>query len=406
MVGLTSTGWPRAADDPAAKMRPQYYINIILAALAATAAVAVLLGETIARTFFYNPWLNGVIACVFLVGVFYAIARIWRLRPELRWISAFRTQHPGFSTVPQPRLLAPLATLLTEQERRGRSQLTTMSVRYLLDSVQSRLDEQRDNSRYLTGLLIFLGLLGTFWGLLQTIGSVADVIAGLSLQSDTMATFSELQDGLARPLDGMGTAFSSSLFGLAGSLVLGFLDLQANRAQTNFFDELEEWLSSLTRLSAAGGGGALDQIDGGRPMPTYVQALLERAAESTDELARRVADGEDSRRRTEEAVARLAEQLEQLTRQLGEERSQLDRFVASTRSIESLIAGQQQDGLALDATSRAHLANLDASMQRFVEENQRAREQGLETLRREIRLVTRTIAIAAGEPGATRDVSP
>jgi hypothetical protein len=382
-------------------MRPRYYINIILAALAATAAVAVLLGDTLARTFLYNPWLNGVIACVFAIGVVYAIGRIWRLRPEIRWIEAFRTQHPGISTAPAPRLLAPLATLLTEQERRGRAQLSTVSVRYLLDSVQSRLDEQRDNARYLTGLMIFLGLLGTFWGLLQTIGSVADVIAGLSLQDDTVATFTELQEGLARPLDGMGTAFSSSLFGLAGSLVLGFLDLQANRAQTNFFDELEEWLSGLTRLSSAG-GGAVETVEGStsRPMPTYVQALLERTAESTEELARRLAESEDGRRRTEAAVDRLADQLDGLARQLGEERAQLDRFVDSTRAIETLMRDQQQDGLALDAASRAHLANLDQSLQRFVEESQRAREQGVETLRREIRLVTRTIAIAAGEPEA------
>ena len=381
-------------------MQPRYYVNIILAALIATAAVAVLLGDTLTRTFLYNPWLNGVIALVFAIGVAYAIARIWRLRPEIRWIEAFRTQQPGFSTVEPPRLLAPLATLLTEQERRGHSQLTTMSVRYLLDSVQSRLDEQRDNARYLTGLMIFLGLLGTFWGLLQTIGSVADVIAGLSLQDDTVATFTELQEGLARPLDGMGTAFSSSLFGLAGSLVLGFLDLQANRAQTNFFDELEEWLSGLTRLSNAG-GGAVETVDGGsRPMPTYVQALLERTAETTEELARRLAESEDGRRRTEAAVDRLADQLDGLARQLGEERAQLDRFVDSTRAIEALMRNQQQDGLALDAASRAHLANLDQSLQRFVEESQRAREQGVETLRREIRLVTRTIAIAAGEPEA------
>jgi chromosome segregation ATPase len=135
-------------------------------------------------------------------------------------------------------------------------------------------------------------------------------------------------------------------------------------------------------------------------MPTYVQALLERTAESTEELARRLAESEDGRRRTEAAVDRLADQLDGLARQLGEERAQLDRFVDSTRAIETLMRDQQQDGLALDAASRAHLANLDQSLQRFVEESQRAREQGVETLRREIRLVTRTIAIAAGEPEA------
>ncbi len=378
-------------------MRPQYYVNIILLALVATAVVASLLGDTLLTTFLYNPWLNGVIALVFLVGAVYAILRIWRLRPEIRWIEAFRTQAPGMSTVPAPRLLAPLATLLTDQERRGRSQLSTMSVRYLLDSVQSRLEEQRDNARYLTGLLIFLGLLGTFWGLLQTIGAVADVIAGLSLQADTAATFTELQDGLARPLRGMGTAFSSSLFGLAGSLVLGFLDLQANRAQTNFFDDLEEWLSSLTRLTSAG-SGSLDAMEPSRPMPSYVQALLERAAEATEDVARRLAEGEETRRRTEAALSQLGDQIQRLVLQLGEERGRLDTFVASTRAIEALLERQQADGLALDAMSRAHLANVDVSLQRFVEETQRQRAQSLETVRREIRLVTRTIAIAAGEP--------
>ncbi|MFW5834334.1 MAG: flagellar motor protein MotA, partial [Pseudomonadota bacterium] len=145
-------------------MRPQYFINIILLAVLATAGVVALLADVLWPTFLYNPWLNGAIVLVFLIGVVYALARVWRLRPELRWIEAFRTNAPGFSMTAPPRLLAPLATLLTEQERRGKSTLTTVSVRYLLDSVQSRLDEQRDNARYLTGLLIFLGLLGTFWG--------------------------------------------------------------------------------------------------------------------------------------------------------------------------------------------------------------------------------------------------
>ena len=153
-------------------MRPQHFVNIILLALAATLAVVVLLADTLWATFLYNPWLNGSIALVFLIGVAYALSRVWQLRPELRWIETFRTNAPGLSVARPPRLLAPLATLLTEQERRGRSTLTTVSVRYLLDSVQSRLEEKRDNARYLTGLLIFLGLLGTFWGLIQTIGAV------------------------------------------------------------------------------------------------------------------------------------------------------------------------------------------------------------------------------------------
>ncbi len=377
-------------------MRPQHFINIILLALLATAAVIALLADVLWTTFLYNPWLNGAIGLVFLIGIVYALSRIWRLRPELRWIEAFRTNAPGFSMTQPPRLLAPLATLLTEQERRGRSTLTTVSVRYLLDSVQSRLDEQRDNARYLTGLMIFLGLLGTFWGLLLTISAVGEVIAGLSVSGDTVATFAELQDGLAAPLSGMGIAFSSSLFGLAGSLVLGFLDLQANRAQNEFFDDLEEWLSSLTRLS--GGPALIDVGEGGRAMPTYVQALLERSAESTEELARTMTESEATRRSTEAAVVRLGDQLEKLVKQVGEERAQLDRFAACVAHIEQVLERQGAQGVVLDPASRAHLANMDALMQRMVEDAIRGRGEAVETLRREIRLVTRTIALASGEP--------
>ncbi|MEO1090202.1 MAG: flagellar motor protein MotA [Pseudomonadota bacterium] len=376
-------------------MRPQHFINIILLVLVAMGVVVGLLADVLWVTFLYNPWLNGAIGLVFVIGVIYALSRIWRLRPELRWIEAFRTNAPGFSTAAPPRLLAPLATLLTEQERRGRSSLTTVSVRYLLDSVQSRLDEQRDNARYLTGLLIFLGLLGTFWGLLQTIDAVGEVIAGLSIAGDSAATFTELQEGLAAPLGGMGTAFSSSLFGLAGSLVLGFLDLQANRAQNEFFDDLEEYLSSLTRLSA--GATALDAADGGRSMTTYVQALLERSAESSETLVRLLSEGESARRSTESAVLKLSEQLERLGRQLAEDRVQTDRFAAAATQIERAVGQQLADGVVLDAATRAHLANLDAVMQRVADELARSRGEAVETLRQEIRLVTRTIAIASGE---------
>ncbi len=378
-------------------MRPQHYINIVLLALAATAGVAGLLGDALIRTFLYNPWLNGVIGFVFAIGVIYAILRIWRLRPELRWLERFSQEQPERLPAEAPRLLAPLATLLAGRGAGDGSRLTTTSVRYMLDSVESRLAEQRDNARYLTGLLIFLGLLGTFWGLLQTLGAVADVIAGLSLEGDMVESFGNLQDGLARPLGGMGTAFSSSLFGLAGSLVLGFLDLQANRAQASFFDHLEAWLSSRTQLTSASDGGPVEAL-GGRPMPVYVQALLEQNVEASEELLRRLVDGEELRRGTETALVELARQLDRLAQQLAEERRQLDQFVDCTRSIERSLARQRDEGLTLDATSRALLANLDQSVQRLADDTIRGREHGLDTLRREIRLITRTIAVAAGEP--------
>ena len=159
-------------------------------------------------------------------------------------------------------------------------------MRHLLDSISARLDENRDISRYLIGLLIFLGLLGTFWGLTETIGAVGRVITGLSVgEGDLVAVFDELKAGLAAPLGGMGTAFSASLFGLAGSLILGFLDLQATQAQNSFYNELEEWLSGLTRLTSADARPRRQR----RSIPAYVQGMLEQTAENLDNLQRTVA---------------------------------------------------------------------------------------------------------------------
>ncbi len=178
-------------------------------------------------------------------------------------------------------------------------------MRSLLDSLASRLDESRELSRYMTGLLIFLGLLGTFWGLLLTVGAVADVINGMSVGSgDINALFDQLKSGLARPLQGMGTAFSSSMFGLAGALVLGFLDLTAGQAQNRFFNELEEWLAGLTRLSSGVLGG-----EGETSVPVYVQALLEQTAENMENLQRILVRGEDGRVQANQAIVSLTDKI-------------------------------------------------------------------------------------------------
>ena len=190
--------------------------------------------------------------------------------------------------------------------------LPAMSVRYLLDSISARLDESRDISRYQIGLLIFLGLLGTFWGLLETIGSVSEVINGLSVgEGDLVTMFDELKAGLAAPMGGMGTAFGSSLFGLAGSLVLGFLDLQANQAQNSFYNEVEEWLSGLTRLS---GARAAVQRLGDVSIPAYVQALLEQTAENLEGLQRSVARSEENQPTVHSGLIALTERLSRARR--------------------------------------------------------------------------------------------
>lgn len=198
--------------------------------------------------YFTNPGLNTLIIAVLLLGILYGFRQVLALGPEVRWVNTFRRADPGLSLSKPPRLLAPMATMLGE--RKGRMQLNALSMRSILDSVGSRLDEQRETSRYMIGLLIFLGLLGTFWGLLHTVSSVGTTIHNLNVETTDPATvFQNLKAGLEGPLSGMGTSFSSSLFGLAGSLILGFLDLQAGQAQNRFYNELEEWLSTVTDIS-------------------------------------------------------------------------------------------------------------------------------------------------------------
>ena len=205
-----------------------------------------------------NPVLNGLIVGVLLIGILRTFGQVVRLYPEIRWVNAFRIADPGLAADHQPMLLAPIATLL--RDRTGHLSLSTTSMRSIMDSIGGRLDEARDTGRYLVGLLVFLGLLGTFWGLLETMTSVGNVINTLDTkQSDSVLMFEELKQGLAAPLKGMGTAFSSSLMGLAGSLILGFLDLQASHAHNRFYNELEEWLSGITELTPAGGSVSSDQ---------------------------------------------------------------------------------------------------------------------------------------------------
>ncbi len=241
--------------------RPRIYLRNMVAFLILVAFVAAILYQQIWSAFMANPGLNGLIIGVLLIGIIYAVLQIMNLFPEVRWVNNFRVADPGLAVQRPPVLLAPMATML--RDRRGAVAISTSSMRSILDSIGSRLDESRDISRYLVGLLIFLGLLGTFWGLLETINSVGKTIGSLdSGSSDSLVVFEELKEGLAAPLQGMGTAFSSSLFGLAGSLVLGFLDLQASQAQNRFYNELEDWLSSFTELQAVEPGeqGAAPQL--------------------------------------------------------------------------------------------------------------------------------------------------
>ena len=382
-------------------MIPQRFIYRSLLFLVFVAIVVGALHQVIWTAFQHNPWLNGVILAILLFGIFFNIRRILRLKPEARWIEAFRTNAPGFSLQDAPRLLAPIAAVLGERQRRSRTALSTLSLRHLLDSISSRLDENRDISGYLRNLLIFLGLLGTFWGLIQAIGAIGGVIAGLTIGTgDFTAVFNEFKAGLLQPLSGMGTAFSASLFGLAGSLVLGFLDLQASQAEQNFYNELEEWLSGITRLAVPDGG--LPELAGGPALPAYLSALLQQTADNIDRLQQVVGRGEQERGALQAMVNQLNHNLAALADRLGRDQDMLDRMLGSQQQLVQHLA-QRADTGGLDQTTRDHIRNTDLQLGRLLDELARGRVELSRELRNEIKLVARTIAIVAGEPQVVGD---
>ncbi|MDX1571989.1 MAG: flagellar motor protein MotA [Xanthomonadales bacterium] len=303
---------PTTPTTSTSKMsRPSGPLFWVSAFLLVIAVLAFLLLEALRDAFMANAAFNGLIIGVLVVGILVNYRQILNLYREAAWIEEFRRKDPERPMASGPRLLAPMARMLAQRER-GQFSLSAMSLRSLLDSIRSRLDESRDVSRYLIGLLVFLGLLGTFWGLLATIGDVSQVISGMSLEGqNAVAVFGNLKEGLQGPLNGMAIAFSSSLFGLAGSLVLGFVDLQSGHAQNRFFNELEEWLAGVTRLST----GALPG-DGEASVPAYVQALLEQTADSLERLQRSMAQQSDARGDLEKQLLRLNHSLTDLTTQL------------------------------------------------------------------------------------------
>lgn len=227
---------------------PRHYLFLTFVYLLVVAGVCLLLAVPLKAAFMANWGFNLLILAALCAGIAINVFQILRLEPEIKWIKKFRTGDPGLSTVEPPTLLSPLAKHL-EEIHRDRFRLSAGSLSTVLDGIRGHLDEAREISKYMIGLLVFLGLLGTFWGLLQTIGTVGQVIGGLEVGTgDFVNLFERLKQGLQDPLQGMGTAFSSSLFGLGGSLVLGFIDIQAGHAQNRFFNEMEEWLSGVTRL--------------------------------------------------------------------------------------------------------------------------------------------------------------
>jgi hypothetical protein len=284
---------------------PRIFLVRMLVFLVLCALVMVVLYKQIVVAFFANPGLNALIGLVLLVGIILCFRQVIRLYPEVAWVNNFRIADPGLALARHPTLLAPMAAILGG-ERTGRMTISQQTMRHLLDSIATRLDEARDISRYMTGLLVFLGLLGTFWGLIETVGSVGKVIDGLKVGGDAGALFDTLKEGLAAPLGGMGISFSSSLFGLAGSLILGFLDLQSSQAQNRFYTDLEDWLASTVReYSTEGAGGT--------------NADLQHAMEKL----RAVVEEGGAHRSTTTAMASLAEAIQGLVAHMRTEQQMI-----------------------------------------------------------------------------------
>lgn len=294
--------------------------------LALIGFLAAILHDQLTVSFMTNPGLNALIVGTLLFGVLFAFRQVVRLYPEIRWVNAFRISDPGLAISHQPILLAPMATML--RDRTGALSLSTASMRSIMDSIGSRLDEARDTGRYMVGLLVFLGLLGTFWGLLETIQSVGGAIATLGNNGgETGAVFDELKNGLAKPLKGMGTAFSSSLLGLSGSLILGFLELQASHAHNRFYNELEEWLSAMTEFSP-GASSATDLAN--RQLTTAVYEMQRAVAELSTHLASlgpAVTNGKPGAAANEDTVRDLARGVNQLVTQMRNEQKVVREWV-------------------------------------------------------------------------------
>ena len=295
--------------DPFKLSSPRIFLVRMLVFLILCSLVVVVLYRQIWTAFLANPGLNALIIGVLLIGIALAFRQVIRLFPEVNWVNGFRLADPGLAVERPPVLLAPMAALLGD--RIGRMAISSQLMRGILDSIAARLDEARDMSRYMTGLLVFLGLLGTFWGLIETVSSVGGVIQGLKASGDAGSMFDSLREGLAAPLSGMGISFSSSLFGLAGSLMLGFLDLQSSQAQNRFYTELEDWLSTTVYDQAV--EPAVANVTG------EVRSAIDRLREAMDQAG--------SSKAASNAMVNLAEAIQGLVHHMRNEQQMIRDWV-------------------------------------------------------------------------------
>lgn len=347
--------------------------------------------------FLANPYLNGFIAFVFVIGVIACFWQVVSLVNSVVWIEGFANDRPGHDLIRAPRLLAPLAALL--RSRGARMQINATSARSILDSVATRIDEARDITRYITNLLIFLGLLGTFFGLATTVPAVVETIRSLAPQDgDTgVEIFSRLMNGLEQQLGGMGVAFASSLLGLAGSLVVGLLELFAGHGQNRFYRELEEWLSTITRIGfSSGDGEASHGVD-------TSSALLEHFSEQIDALQVLLRQSDLGQSRTDDKITDLTNAVSSLVEKLdgagpAADNIALNRVAEGQSELIGLLKSREESGSGaghVDAESRMRLRSIDVQLLRILEEMSAGRQESVADLRNDLAALTKAVRTLA-----------
>jgi hypothetical protein len=381
--------------------RPLRQIVLMCVAMALFAAGAKLAYPKVEPVFLANPYLNGAILFVFVVGVVTCFLQVLQLIASVRWIEDFAAQRPGHQLTRAPRLLAPLAALL--RKRGKRMQIGTASARSILDSVATRIEESRDITRYITNLLIFLGLLGTFYGLATTVPAVVETIRSLAPAEGEggVDVFSRLMTGLESQLGGMGTAFASSLLGLAGSLVVGLLELFAGHGQNRFYRELEEWLSTITRLGFSSGDGEGETgTESG-----ILAATLDQLADQMEGLHYLFSQSQEGREKLEARVSALVEAIESLggamERQLGDSHAMTEALVrvadGQARATAAIEARMGEEGTLADAEARMRLRSIDVQLLRILEEIAAGRQETVTDLRGDLAAIGRVLSRITAE---------
>ena len=364
--------------------QPLSQILTMLAIVGGVMGLGYLAYPSVGPTFWANPYLNAFILFVFLIGVATCFHQVLSLIYSVQWIEGFASQREGHDDAKPPQLLLPLASLL--RGRGARTQLGSASSRSILESVSTRIDEQRELTRYITNMLILIGLLGTFYGLATTVPALVATIQSLTPGENESAVdiFSRLQLGLEGQLDGMGVAFASSLLGLAGSLIVGLLEVFSGRGQNRFYGELEEWLSTITRVGFSGGEGE----EGAQN--TMLGAMMEQMSEQMDGIARMYAQTGQDQAHVQSHLMAMTASLEKLTQKLDQGQTEaLERVAASQERMIARMGEGGGDGM--DAESRMRLRSIDVQMLRVLEEVSSGRQESLSEIRSDLANLTKAI---------------